>query len=213
MFAWCPEGRSEQAQIKAEWAGVISLPRVLSIRADGTLGYEPVKELQGLRQKHLHFDQLKIDPSGSEFLPDVKGDMLEIIVEIDPGDAESVGLKVLCSPDGQEETVIFYDRKKGKLLCDRRRANLDSATTKSVDGGQFELAEGEPLRLRVFVDRSIIEIFANGRACLTQRVYPTRLDSKCVSVFAEGGSATLKTADIWRLEPIWPIRVASVRSS
>ena len=98
-------------------------------------------------------------------------------------------------------------------MCDRRRASLDLETTKSVDGGEFELADREPLRLRVFVDRSIIEIFANGKACLTQRVYPTRSDSNGVAVFAEGGSATLKTADIWQLEPIWPIRVACTRSS
>ena len=213
MFAWCPEGRSVQAQIKAEWAGVMSLPRVLSMRADGSVGYEPAAELESLRRKHFHFEQIRAKPSGSDFLPDVKGDMLEIIAEIDPGDAESVGLRVLCSPDGREETVIFYDRKKGKILCDRLRASLDPATTKSVDGGEFELADGEPLRLLVFVDRSIIEIFANGRACLTQRVYPTKPDSKGVAVFAEGGSATLKTADIWQLEPIWPIRVACMRSS
>ena len=41
----------------------------------------------------------------------------------------------------------------------------------------FELGEGETLRLHIFLYRSVLEVFANGRQCLTQRIYPTRADS------------------------------------
>ena len=61
----------------------------------------------------------------------------------------------------------------------------------------FELGDGERLRLRVFVDRSVVEVYANGRQCVTQRVYPTREDSVGVRVFAEGGKATARGIKGW----------------
>jgi sucrose-6-phosphate hydrolase SacC (GH32 family) len=42
--------------------------------------------------------------------------------------------------------------------------------------------EGVPLSSRVFVDKSVIEVYANGTRCLALRVYPGRDDSVCVSV-------------------------------
>ena len=58
-----------------------------------------------------------------------------------------------------------------------------------VQAAPFRLAAGEVLELRVFIDRSVIEVFANGRQSLTQRVYPTRADSIGVRLFAAGGAA------------------------
>jgi beta-fructofuranosidase len=39
------------------------------------------------------------------------------------------------------------------------------------------LAPGEPLKLRVFLDKSVVEVFANGRQCAAVRVYPSLADS------------------------------------
>jgi beta-fructofuranosidase len=62
------------------------------------------------------------------------------------------------------------------------------------------------LRLRVFVDHSVVEVFANGEACLSTRIYPTRPDSLSVEVFATGAGAELTELDAWRLDSIWPTR-------
>ena len=48
---------------------------------------------------------------------------------------------------------------------------------------------------------SVLEVFANGRLCLTQRIYPTRADSLGVSVFARGGEAILNSLDAWTITP------------
>nr|HRC76283.1 GH32 C-terminal domain-containing protein [Kouleothrix sp.] len=67
----------------------------------------------------------------------------------------------------------------------------------------LELAAGEPLRLRIFVDRSIVEVFANERACVSGRAYPTRESSAGLELFASGGSATVVALDAWELGAIW----------
>ena len=60
----------------------------------------------------------------------------------------------------------------------------------------------ESLELRVFVDRSIVEVFINGRQCLTARVYPDRDDSVGVSLRAVGNDATLNSLDAWQMKGI-----------
>jgi beta-fructofuranosidase len=56
--------------------------------------------------------------------------------------------------------------------------------------------------LRVFVDCSVIEVFANGRLCLTSRVYPAET-SLGVGLFAQGGSVDVPAIDVWDMRSIW----------
>ena len=67
-----------------------------------------------------------------------------------------------------------------------------------------ERGQGEPLKLRVFIDRSVVEVFVNGRQYLAMRVYPGRQDSVGVSVHAQGQDAVLKSLDAWQMQSIWP---------
>jgi len=48
-----------------------------------------------------------------------------------------------------------------------------------------------------------VEVFANGRLCLTRRIYPTRPDSLGVALFAEGGPARLRALQAWEMAGIW----------
>ena len=73
-----------------------------------------------------------------------------------------------------------------------------------VHSGPLELERGALLRLHVFVDRSVLEVFANGRLCMTSRIYPTRPDSTAIGLFAAGGPATLRSMEVWSMKPIWP---------
>jgi beta-fructofuranosidase len=53
------------------------------------------------------------------------------------------------------------------------------------------------------VDHSIVEVFANGRQCLTLRAYPEREDSSGISLFARGGAAKLVSLDLWQMRSVW----------
>ena len=68
---------------------------------------------------------------------------------------------------------------------------------------QFTLGQGEPLRLRVFVDRTVVEVFANGRQYAALRVYPGRDDSLGVSLRALGRDCVLKSLDAWQMKSIY----------
>ena len=55
------------------------------------------------------------------------------------------------------------------------------------------------MRLRIFLDKSILEVYANGRQCVTQRIYPTRTDSLGVALFSRQGTTTVRSLDAWDL--------------
>ena len=50
----------------------------------------------------------------------------------------------------------------------------------------MDLEDGENLQLRIFVDRSIAEVFANDRLCIAASVYSCRDDSIGVSLRTRG---------------------------
>ncbi len=178
----------------------MSLPRVLSIDADGILRMEPLPELAILRGRHHTVTASEL----SSFVPgaEVTGDSLEIHLETDVGDAKEVGIIVRRSPDSAEETTIAYDAASRNVVLDTRRSSVSPDANHGLHKGPLKLRPGELLRLTVFVDGSIVEVFANGRTCLTGRIYPTRKDSLGLGVFAKDGRAKVKSMDAFVIKAI-----------
>ena len=83
---------------------------------------------------------------------------------------------------------------------DRERASLDARVLKGTQQGSLALSKGEALTLRIYLDRSVIEVYANDRVAGTLRVYPTRGDSLGVDAFTEGGDVSLAHIDAWELQ-------------
>jgi beta-fructofuranosidase len=150
-----------------------------------------------LRGKHHHFGG---QPARNEF--SIRGDSLEIQAEFELGTSDVAGLTVRSSPRGEEHTSITYHRTSAQLLVEREHSSLSPDVDRGPQGGSFTLAENETLKLRIFLDASVIEIFANDRACLTSRVYPSRPDSLDIGRLAKGGSARLKALDVWEMRSI-----------
>ncbi len=193
LWGWIPERRSSQAQRTAGWSGVLSLPRVLSIRADGRLGIDPAPQSRGLRQGRQNFLNIAIPDGKPARIPGVSGDCLELRAEIDPGDADEYGIQLCCSADLIDSTPIVHNRSLNRL---------SGAQPHASQNGNLMLAEGETLRLTIFVDCSVIEVFANGRMCLTERAYTAKPGNTGVALYAKGGSAKLKSLQVFEMKPI-----------
>jgi beta-fructofuranosidase len=205
LWGWVREARSLPAgqgggALQAGWAGILTLPRVLSLRADGLLGVEPAPEVALLRREHRRFTDLDLAPAAGYPLPHVQGDSLEIIAQFDMHHAEVCGLKVRCAPGGEEETVISYSRSA--RAEHRSRSSLAVDAMVGRHSGPLALGEHEPLILRVFLDRSVTEVYVNGRACMTARIYPTGAASLGVELFAWRGHARVRSIDVWTLATV-----------
>lgn len=201
----------------AGWDHMMSLVRVLTLRGDRTLGIEPVAAMESLRQDK-HSVAAQPLPAGREIvLPDIAGNALEILAEIDLGDSREVCVAVLRSPGKEEYTSVRFRRNgftlpaatgaaatRDALVIDSSHASSRSDTrSRPAEVAPLDLPGNEKLKLRIFVDRSIVEVFANGRQCAAVRVYPQRSDSLGVSVSAEGGNASLQQLDAWGMRGIY----------
>ena len=183
MFGWVSGFKLGRA-----WNGCLSLPRVLTIGADGLLRQEPVPELQKLREQHIRLDALNLK-NGGHVIEEPGGETLEILAVFEPGDAETIGLKLRRSDDGRKAITISYDGR-----------TLDVVGT----AVPFKLAGDEKtLTLHVFLDKTVMEVFVNGgRECVTKVIYSGEQDLG-LELFATGGRAMVRSVDIWRIKPIW----------
>src|SRR5205823_1745463 len=139
---------------------------------------------------------------GSALPGDLRGDILEIVAEFDPGDATEIGIAVRCAADHAEQTRVSYDRIHQRLAIDSSESSLSAEAHGGAQSGPLALSSGEMLRLHVFLDRSVVEVFGNQRVCITSRVYPSRADSLGIELFAHGGTAKLISIDAWEMNPI-----------
>ncbi len=200
MWAWLldnPSGEKEKG-----WSGVYGLPRSLWLGDDGTLRLQPVTELEQLRCHAKSWNDLTLATGETRTLEGVAGDACELEIEIEVGTAKQSGLKVRASMKGEEETLLYYDTDKKELVFDSTRSGKEGR--KVVERAPFALKPGEPLKLRVFVDKSVVEIFANDRQAIGRRVYPTRSDSFGLILFANGGGARFKSVKAWDMMPANP---------
>jgi len=182
------------------WNGVHMLPRVLSFEGDRLL-QEPVPELEILRDSHYSQRDITIAAGMKGLIKEISGDALEIIVEFKPGKAKRFGLKVRMSDDGQTFTTIFYDVTSDNFGVENNI--LDPAPHKDLGRGPAYLAQGQPVKMRVFLDKSLLEVFVNGHSC--SGLFKTDPKFIGLDLFSEGGTAVVKSLDIWEMKPAWPI--------
>ena len=198
------------------WDQIMTLPRLLSVDGDG-LSMVPTGGIESVRGSHERIEDMDLPANREVVLGTVAGKALEIIAEIDPRESPMVELNLLRSPDREEFTRVAFFKDRGfsqrVFGTDARQSLLTIDTSyssaapdvlsRAPETAPVLLAEGELLELRVFVDRSVVEVFANGRQCLAVRVYPERADSTGVSLRAQGSAALLRSLDAWQMNSIW----------
>jgi sucrose-6-phosphate hydrolase SacC (GH32 family) len=209
LFTWINEARLEPRHRVGGWAGLMGLPRLLTLPNDNLLRMEPVPEVESLRFNGRQRNKFMLEGNAEMDVSEMRGDCLEIQLEMSPINAQQVGLLVRCSPDGTEQTAILYDVATKTLRVDGSKASLIAEEPPLVpilppderkirtQAAPLTLADGEPLKLRVFLDRSVVEVFVNGRQAVAQRIYPSRPDSLGIRVFSRGGRARVTRLQAW----------------
>lgn len=152
------------------WRHCLTLPRVLALGKDGTLLQQPAAELEALRKAHRSVPAGELAGTARFDFP---AESVELAAELDRGGELKLGDSLPISWDGQTLTV----------------ADVKAAVAPPADGG--------PLRLRVFVDHSIAEVYADDRACVSKVI--RRPEGPLVVA----GSKGLKKLEAWSLGSGW----------
>jgi beta-fructofuranosidase len=168
------------------WNGCLSLPRELSFSADGQLRQMPAPQLIKLRGREVVWRNV---PMGEEMksLPLPEPNTLEIEAEIDLQSASSVQLEI--ANRGNDQRVMM---------------SFDGLELRVMDvKAPLSLAKGErKLKLRIFLDRSVLEVFANETVCLTKTIVPLEAGA-ALKLQAIGGGAMAPRVRAWPMKSIW----------
>ena len=84
------------------WNQIMTLPKRLTLAGDDDVRIEPAGEIESLRYDHRHIGATTLPANEEVVLEGIEGSAMELVLELDPGDAPMVELDVLRSP-GKEE--------------------------------------------------------------------------------------------------------------
>lgn len=169
------------------WNGCLALPRILTIGPDGHPQQMPVPQLQQLRDQQFTANGIQLQNS-SYIVEGIAGDALEVQALLQPGDG-TINLRIHHSVDGERAAIICYD-----------------GTTLDALGTQVPLVlgEDEPLKLHLFLDKSVLELFVNGGRIAVTRLLPdAQLEDRGIEVLVTNGQADLISLDVWTMRGIW----------
>ena len=188
-----------------EWRSAMTLPRELSLIStlEGIrLAQTPVKDIENIRKEKREWKDLSIHPNSENILSDCKGKEIEILAEFDLDSATEFGFEVRTS--SEEKTIIGYDATKHELFIDRHHSGEASFHPLFTCRHTARVEpEGNRVRLRLFVDWSSVEVFANqGETTMTDLIFPDST-SEGIALFATGGDVTLVSLEIYQLNSIW----------
>lgn len=194
LLGWVPPAVEDSLLAEQRWAGCLTIPRELRLDGDGSVLVRPLAELASLRIGHWQ----GIDAASRAAIS--QG---ELHLTLKQGSAVRSIIELLRSADGRETTRLVVDWRRGTMQVLRDRSSLDPRGDRSPSREAGVVDPGGTLDLRIFIDRSVIEVFANEAISFTVCVYPTLSDSTGIGVSHEGGEAEVLALEGWELQSIW----------
>lgn len=193
MIAWMDMWKSEMPEQKNGWAGMMTIPRALSVE-NGKVIAAPPEELKHLRVGRITREDVAVGEATR--LDGVAGDVYEMDLTLDLSGADGCELSFRVSKT--QRTTLRYDKSSRILSLNR---DLSSVGPKGERQAAVSL-EDCLLKLRIFMDRSSIEVFAQGgRRTMSARIYPGK-DATGV-LFAAEGEMRIRRLDFYPLKQIW----------
>ena len=223
-----------------EWNQIMTLARRLTLVGKDDLRQEPAGDIESLRYNRQEVKPMVLGANKEVVLQNIKGDAMEINLEIDPKDASMLELNVLRSPNKEEFTRIVFMEGRGmspgrdyrfgqvaRLQTDRPAIAIPTGPStpplreslitiessysslhpdvrpRGPETASFLMKNDENLKLRVFIDKSVVEVFVNGKQALAVRVYPSREDAVGVSLRSQGQASELISLEAWQMKNIY----------
>ncbi|MCM3258914.1 glycoside hydrolase family 32 protein [Paenibacillus lautus] len=180
------------------WRGAMTLVRELkleTLEGEVTVTQQPVREMEAHRTGVLSLHGVAVEEAAAR-LAAVRLESCEILVRFDA--AFSLGLKVRTGLE--QETLVGWDAGSAEVYVDRSRSGQADFHKDFPGKHSAQLkTSGSMLELRIFVDRSSVELFADrGQAVITDLIYPDPA-STGITVFADDDRKVIESFHIYEV--------------
>jgi len=197
MWAWF---RDVPSDFEAKgWCGVFSLPRTLWINAeDNTLRMAPLPELEMLRINRRDFSGEFFKNQACLNVDNSLSCEIELVAKVTSGG--KIGFRTLANLEKDEYADILYDSSSGELQIN----TLKCAKTgwPAIEKAPFMLGKDEVLSMRVFIDKSVLEVFVNERQAAGRRAYPQEGGDGLYLI--KEGEVEIISLTVWEMHPSNP---------
>lgn len=192
LWGWIQESRSEEESKAAGWAGVMSLPRVLTVTGDGRLRTRVADEVKQLRigEHSLHVtadEQNNLAQINSMRLNGCCGEIHCIVRRT--GEAFQLVLSGPTESGDPWLTLKYNPQHPAQIFVDAYPIPIFPGENKSLD-------------FNLYVDGSVIEVFLNGEAACTKRFYFPGSSPQNLQMQWTGRSTNIENLQVWQLSPI-----------
>ncbi len=187
-----PDKLPSQANYDLGYAHVYSLPREWSLDKDGNLCQKPYSGLEAMRIG-TGFAKTDFTLEGDLDIEGIAGRAVELCGEFTVGTGRC-GFTLL--DDGTSGLKVYYDGTSNEIAVDAREVERLSNDSWSFDGYYHsplprQLAKGETVKLNVFLDHSILDIFVNDTWAASVRIFANGRPTEEVRAFADSANKVL----------------------
>jgi beta-fructofuranosidase len=206
VWGWATEGRDADATVEADWSGMLTLPRVLTVTETGEPRWHPPAELVGLRSERL--DHVEGPLSRLHAIDGVPAQFeLELDLTVPSEEHPPTAVRLVTAGGDSdaapsERLVLRIDWRDRTVSLDRNAASrdvrahrgsftLDDAVVPTGDAG------ARRVQLRLLVDGSVGELFSGTGQVLTSRFYPSGAPPWTLQL--DPGGEAHGEVTVWRL--------------
>lgn len=201
LWGWIPETRPEAEYRAAGWAGMMSLPRVLSMDSGGRLSMAFDPAIQVLRRSEQIFLPTGDEEKNRQLLDSMRlrGCCGEILCALRRS-VEPIGLTLCSAAEGGKDAGLLSVR------YDPSHPDQVSVDEKTIP---IHLDRAGLLELHMYVDGSAIELIVNRQAGYTKRFYYPGHRAPEIALRIAGKSTNFAKITKWQLAPISPNRLTT----
>jgi beta-fructofuranosidase len=179
LWGWIPETRPEAEYSRSGWAGLMSLPRILTVSPDGQLEMHVVPRVEELRTG----EPLQWQSGAGRVVWPVKSLSAALQLRTLP---QHGPVHITIGTESRPAVHYQLDATHGALTFNGQQISLT-------------LPPGE-MRLSLYLDGSVVELLVNNRLAHTSRIYD--VDQSHAALTLLDRESAIASAKLWQIQPI-----------
>lgn len=170
------------------WDGMLTVARRLEVGPDLRLRVSPVEQLKELRESPLA-NLAKRDLDVDQHVILGNGNQVDAEIELTRRDSGRLDVGLFCSVAGVPTSTVTFDFANYELRCGDK-------------AGSVPRGESRTIKFRVLIDRSVVEVYADGREAMSLRMFPAA-EATELRLVARNTPVHLVRAKAWSMKSIW----------
>jgi beta-fructofuranosidase len=191
MIGWIglPDKDSEYPTSNCGWLYSLTMPRALEYK-NNVLYQKPLKEVEKLRQaQKINIKNLTCD----NYELNLDSRCAEIILNLDMKNTNFTELKFKFN---DEYILLTYDKKTQNCIIDRKNMHLGGKGVR-----KFKLKVTEELKLHIFIDNSVMEIYYQDGIEVTTLMYFPKEDQLDIKI-QNDNEVKINELYVWNLRGV-----------